>query len=375
MSSADIKDWITLHKIPGVGSISFLRLIKFFGSPRAVLNASLKDLLSVRGITPAICKSIVDYRNTIDIERELDAIKQHGCRIIKIEDEEYPANLRTIYDPPPIIYIKGNIIPGDSQSISIVGTRKASTYGRNVAENMSKELALRGFTIVSGMAHGIDTFAHIGSLDANGRTIAVTGNGLDVIYPASNEKLYERIINSGAVISEFPMGTEPKKENFPIRNRIISGWSLGTLVVEASNHSGSLITASYALEQGREVFAVPGPIFSETSKGVNNLIKQGAKLVESVDDIINELPSCVSNFYNNKHKYLEDDDKIMEKQLSEEEYRIWKVVEFTPIHIDDITRQTNLPINVVSAMLVILELKGLIQQQTGKMFVRKMSSQ
>lgn len=374
MSSDDIKDWITLHSIPGVGSISFLRLVKFFGSPRAVLDAGLKDLLSVRGITPAISKSIVDYRDTIDAERELDLIKQHGCRIIKIDDEEYPANLRTIYDPPPIIYIKGSIIPNDSQSISIVGARKASVYGKSVAENISKELVLKGFTIVSGMAHGIDASAHNAALDAGGRTIAVMGNGLDIIYPPNNEKLYEKIINSGAVISEFPMGTEPKKENFPIRNRIISGLSLGTLVVEASNHSGALITANYALEQGREVFAIPGPIFSEISKGTNNLIKQGAKLVESTDDILSELAFYTPNSYSNKCEYLKDDDKIMEKQLSEEEYKIWKVVDYTPIHIDDITRQTNLPTSVVSAMLVILELKGLVQQQTGKLFVKKISS-
>ncbi|MGQ9608517.1 MAG: DNA-processing protein DprA [bacterium] len=374
MSSDDIKDWITLHSIPGIGSISFLRLVKFFGSPRAVLDAGLKDLLNVRGITPAISKSIVDYRDTIDAERELDLIKQYGCRIIKIDDEEYPANLRTIYDPPPIIYIKGSIIPNDSQSISIVGARKASAYGKSVAENISKGLVLKGFTIVSGMAHGIDASAHNAALDAGGRTIAVMGNGLDIIYPPNNEKLYERIINSGAVISEFPMGTEPKKENFPIRNRIISGLSLGTLVVEASNHSGALITANYALEQGREVFAVPGPIFSETSKGTNSLIKQGAKLVESTDDILTELTFYIPNSYGNECEYLKDDDKIMEKQLSEEEYKIWKVVDYTPIHIDDITRQTNLPTSVVSAMLVILELKGLIQQQTGKLFVKKISS-
>lgn len=360
--------------IPGIGSISFLRLVKFFGSPKAVLNASLNDLLSVKGLTPAICKSIVDFRDKIDAERELNLIKQQGCRIIKIEDEEYPANLRTIYDPPPIIYVKGNIIPEDSISISIVGTRSASVYGKNVAENISRELARRGFTIVSGMAHGIDTFAHKGALDAGGRTIAVMGNGLNVIYPKGNERLYERIADSGAVISEFPMKTEPKKENFPIRNRIISGLSLGTLVVEASNHSGSLITASYALEQGKEIFAIPGPIFSETSRGTNDLIKQGAKLVESVDDIICELPINVSNSDNNKHEYLKDDNEIMENQLSEEEYKIWKVVDYTPIHIDDITRQTKLPTSVVSAMLVILELKGLVQQQTGKMFVKKMPS-
>ncbi len=366
MSSEDIKDWIKLHKIPGVGSISFLRLVKFFGSPSAVLNAELKELLNVRGITPAISKSIVDYRDTIDPERELDLIERNGCRVIKIEDEEYPAGLKAIYDPPPIIYIKGSLISDDYQSISIVGSRKASAYGKSVAENISKELALMGFTIISGMAHGIDTFAHNSALNAGGRTIAVTGNGLDIIYPPGNERLYERIINSGAVISEFPMGTEPKKENFPIRNRIISGLSLGTLVVEASVHSGALITASYALEQGKEVFAIPGPIFSETSKGTNNLIKQGAKLVESVDDILNELSLSIPD---NKREYLRDDDKIMETQLSEEEYKIWKAIDYTPIHIDDITRQTNLPTSVVSAMLVILELKGLIQQQAGKMFV------
>ena len=369
--------------IPGVGSLSFLRLIRFFGSPDAVLKASLRELSTIRGLTPAICQSIVDHRDCIDADRELDMINRHNCKVITIKDSAYPQNLKVIYDPPPILYIKGNLLPEDSQSISIVGTRTASAYGKQVAEKMGSELALKGFTIVSGMAYGIDTVSHNGALRAGGRTIAVMGNGLDIIYPSQNSGLFERIISSGAAISEFPMGTQPKKENFPIRNRIVSGMSLGTLIIEASKKSGSLITADYALEQGREVFAVPGSIFSDTSKGTHDLIKQGAKLAESVTDIIDELPSYINrpNAFSllakdntDKDTKAKEEEMLIELQLTEEEIAIWKVIGQYPIHIDEISRLSNLPTHKASAALVILELKGLICQSSGKMFTRKKAS-
>ena len=256
-------------------------------------------------------------------------------------------------------------------AVSVVGTRSASPYGKMVAEQISSHLAARGVTVISGMAYGIDTAAHKGCLDGGGRTIAVMGNGLSVVYPARNVKLMEKIIESGAIISEFPMGMKPLRNNFPRRNRVISGLSLGTLVVEAPKRSGALITAEFALDQGREVLAVPGQIFSEMSGGTHDLIKQGAKLVESVEDIIEELPSYMLQ------PVTEEDFKVeeerMEIQLSAEEKAIWKVVGYSQIHIDDISRQAGLPAYKVSAALVMLELKGLVQQSAGKMFTRKVS--
>ncbi len=367
----DVSDWIALNMIPGVGGATFRRLVRCFGSPGAALKASLKDLGQIRGLTPAVCQSIAEHRNSIPIQRELDMIQRHGCKIITIRDESYPANLKAIYDPPQVLYVKGDLLPADSLAVSIVGTRAASPYGKMVAEKLGSELAARGVTVVSGMAYGIDTAAHKSALSSGGRTIAVMGNGLDVVYPTRNASLLEQIINSGAAVSEFPMGMKPLKSNFPRRNRIISGLSLGTLIVEAPKQSGALITAEFALEQGREVFAVPGQIFSETSGGTHDLIKQGAKLVESVEDILDELPS------NSPQPLTKDDVETVEKQievqLSEAEKSIWEVVGSSPIHIDDISRQAALPPYKVSAALVMLELKGLVQQSAGKMFTKKAS--
>jgi len=371
MSVEDVSHWIALNMIPGVGGATFRRLVKFFGSPRAALNASLKDLNSIRGLTPAVCQSIVEHRDSILVERELDMIQRHGCKVITIQDESYPANLKAIYDPPQILYVKGDLLPTDSLAVSVVGTRSASSYGKMVAEQISNHLAARGVTVVSGMAYGIDAAAHKGALDAGGRTIAVMGNGLDIVYPARNVRLLEKIISSGAAISEFPMGTPPLKNNFPRRNRVISGLSLGTLVVEAPKRSGALITAYHALDQGREVFAVPGQILSEMSGGTHDLIKQGAKLVESVEDILDELPSYALQPFTEED--FEIEEERMELQLSTEEKAVWKAIGSSQIHIDDISRQSALPPYKVSAALVMLELKGLVQQSAGKMFTKKVS--
>ncbi|MFC1719184.1 DNA-processing protein DprA, partial [Candidatus Poribacteria bacterium] len=279
MSTEDVSDWIALNMIPGVGGATFRRLVDFFGSPGTALKASLNDLNRIRGLTPAVCQYIVDHRDKIPVERELEIVERRGCKIITIQNESYPSNLKAIYDPPQLLYVKGELLPEDALAVSVVGTRSATPYGKTVAEQFSNQMAARGVTVISGMAYGIDTAAHTGALDGGGRTIAVMGNGLDVVYPARNLKLMERIIDSGAAVSEFPMGMKPLRNNFPRRNRVISGMSLGTLIVEAPKRSGALITADYALDQGREVFAVPGQIFSEMSGGTHDLIKQGAKLV------------------------------------------------------------------------------------------------
>jgi DNA processing protein len=371
MLAEDVGHWIALNMIPGVGGATFRRLVKSFGSPGAALNASLKDLSRIRGLTPAVCQSIVEHRDSIPVERELDLIERHGCKVITIQDESYPANLKAIYDPPQVLYMKGDLLPTDSLAVSVVGTRTASSYGKMVAEQISNHLASRGITVVSGMAYGIDAAAHKGVLDAGGRTIAVMGNGLDIVYPARNVRLLEKIISSGAAISEFSMGTPPLKNNFPRRNRVISGLSLGTLVVEAPKRSGALITAYHALDQGREVLAVPGQISSEMSGGTHDLIKQGAKLVESVEDVLDELPSYALQPFTEED--FEIEEERMELQLSKEEKTVWKTIGSSQIHIDDISRQATLPPYKVSAALVMLELKGLVQQSAGKMFTRKVS--
>ena len=371
-SAEDTNDWIILNMIPGVGSSTFRRLVKFFGSPSVVLAASLKELAMVRGITPSVCQNIINHRDGIQIDHELDLVKRYNCKVITLDDENYPASLKAIYDPPPLLYVKGELLTNDSHSISVVGTRNATPYGMKVTEQLSGQLASRGIAIVSGMAHGIDTAAHNGALSTGGRTIAVIGNGLDIIYPADNSRLFEKIISSGAAISELPMGTKPHRGMFPRRNRLISGISLGTLIVEASKQSGAIITADFALEQGREVFAVPGQIFSEASKGTNELIKQGAKLVDSVEDILDELPSYA--FQPSTDEVIKNEDALIESQLSQEEGAIWKVINSSPVHIDDISKRSALPAFKVSSSLVMLELKGLIQQLSGKMFIRKMQS-
>jgi len=371
MSAEDVSDWIALNMIPGVGGATYRRLLNFFGSPGAALRASLRDLNRIRGLTPAVCQSIVDQRDKVSIDREMEMIQQRGCKIITIHDESYPPNLKAIYDPPQVLYVRGDLLPADSMAVSIVGTRSASPYGKMVAEQLSGHLAAKGITVISGMAYGIDTAAHKGCLNAGGRTIAVLGNGLSVVYPARNMKLMEEAIQSGALISEFPMGMRPLRNNFPRRNRVISGLSLGTMVVEAPKRSGALITADFALEQGREVFAVPGQIFSEMSGGTHDLIKQGAKLVESVEDIIEELPSYALQPVTEEEFKVEEER--MEIQLSTDEKAVWKFIGSSQIHIDDISRQAKLPSYKVSAALVMLELKGLVQQSAGKMFMKKVS--
>ena len=373
MPAENVSDWIALNMIPGVGGAHFRRLVDFFGLPGVALRASLKDLNRVKGLTPAVCQSIVDHRDKLPVERELEIVERRGCKIITIRDESYPTNLKAIYDPPQLLYVKGDLLPGDSLAVSIVGTRSATDYGRAMAEQISNQLAARGVTVISGMAYGIDTAAHTGALNGGGRTIAVMGNGLDVIYPARNLKLLEKIVDSGAAVSEFPMGMKPLRNNFPRRNRVVSGMSLGTLVVEAPKRSGALITAGYALNQNREVFAVPGRIDWEMSGGAHDLIKQGAKLVESVEDILDELPERAIEPFTKED--IEIAEEKMELQLSDDEKTIWKAVSSSPIHIDDISRQSGLPSYKVSASLVMLELKGLVQQSAGKMFTKKMSMQ
>ncbi|RMF83499.1 MAG: DNA-protecting protein DprA, partial [Nitrospinota bacterium] len=268
--------WIGLNLLPRVGRITYQKLLTHFGSPREVLHASKQELLRVKGIGEKMAEEITSFPLEAALKRELANIERYGVQILTLSDPDYPPLLKTIYDPPPVLYVQGNLCLQDQYAIALVGSRTPTSYGRLVAERLAQDLARRQITVVSGLARGIDGCAHRGALKGGGRTIAVAGCGLDIVYPPEHRRLKEQIIKQGACLSEFPLGTQPERMNFPLRNRIISGLSLGTVVVEAGERSGSLITAEWALEQGREVFAVPGNITSAASRGTHKLIKAGA---------------------------------------------------------------------------------------------------
>ena len=358
----DLYYWIALRFVFGIGNINYKNLIKYFGSPEKALQATAGELEQVEGITCRAIESIRKYQPGKEIEHEIDLIDKKSISIITLNDPAYPENLKNIYDPPPFIYVKGRIVKNDDTAIAVVGSRSASEYGISATERISRELARSGFTIVSGMARGIDSTAHYGALAVNGRTIAVLGSGIDVVYPPENRNLYESIAEHGAVVSEFPIGTEPNAYNFPARNRIISGLSLGVLVVEASLKSGSLITARLALEQGRDVFAVPGNVHSYKSKGTHRLLKEGAKLVESAQDIRDEIR------VNASEAALEETQPDAAVDLNPESRSVYQLLQEAPVQIDEIIAHTGFASSQVSAILLDLELNGLIRQLPGKRF-------
>jgi DNA processing protein len=357
--------WIALRLIFGIGNVIYKNLIEHFGSPENIFHADTDKLRKVEGITTRAVDSIRNFKPTTEIDRELDLIKSKGINIITLNSPHYPENLKNIYDPPPFLYVKGETKKQDSNAIAVVGSRNPSEYGNMVTEEISRDLASGGITIVSGMARGIDSCAHYGALACGGRTIAVLGSGIDVVYPWENRKLYNAIVSRGAVVSEYPMGTEPHRYNFPARNRIISGLSLGVLVAEASPKSGALITARLALDQGRDVFAVPGNVYSFKTKGTHNLLRSGAKLVESARDIIEEL-----NFKADAYKQTEEKDSEKTMDLSPELQKIYKLIQKEPVHIDELILQSELPSGRISSKLLELELSGFIKQLPGKRFVR-----
>ncbi len=362
----EYKDWIRLSLVPGIGRDRFFHLVRFFGSPRKVFEASQDELIGIEGIGKWSAEKILKFDSEERLQEEIKKIKKYKVNIQLFNSDLYPQNLKSIYNPPILLYVRGNFFPLDNFSIAIVGTRKASSYGKAVAETLAQQLAKRNITVVSGLAKGIDSYAHLGALKENGRTIAVLGCGVDICYPASNKELMERIVENGAVISEYPMGTPPEAGNFPLRNRIISGISLGVVIVEAGPRSGALITANFALEQGREVFAVPGNIFSSKTKGTHSLIKQGAKLVESVDDILTEI-EYLKDFINKIQKTNIYKDK---QELNKEEKVLYDLISLGPIHIDKVRNQIKIPFSKLYSLLVTLELKGKIKQQPGKIYYK-----
>jgi DNA processing protein len=368
--------YIALNMIDGVGPVRLRALRDQFGTPEAILSAPKQELMRVDGVGEDVARNIAGWREQIDLDAELQRIEKGNVRVVTCDDPEYPKNLREIYDPPLVLYVKGTLKEGEALAIGVVGSRRTTLYGQDMARKLAFQLARLGVTVVSGLARGIDTAVHNGALQAKGRTVAVIGCGIDVVYPAENKKLADEIAEKGgAVVTEFPFGVKPDKQNFPMRNRIISGWSMGVVVVEANVKSGALITAGQAAEQGRQVFAVPGRADSILSRGTNKLIKDGAKLTEDVEDILSEfeylLPKqsvetaatdAAGRGAKPVLKFSEIEEKVI-AQMSREE-----------TGIDDIIRSSGLTSAAVSATLLGLEMKRVVRQLPGKLYVRNLST-
>lgn len=353
------KYWVGFNLVTGVGPVTFRRLLECFGSAEAAWHADWRALAAA-GMERKSLEALAQARRQGRMEAEWARLQSLGIEVVTWEDAAYPRHLRHIYDPPPVLYVKGAFAPDDEWAVAVVGTRRATVYGREATERIVGELAASRVTIVSGLARGIDSQAHRAALAAGGRTIAVLGSGLDILYPPENAKLAEAIVERGAVVSEFPLGTPPEPGNFPYRNRVISGLSLGVLVVEAPEGSGALRTAYHALEQGRDVFAVPGNIFSRASLGTNKLIQEGAKLVLSTQDILEELNLTMVP------QQLEMRELLPE---NEAEAVLLRLLSSEPMHIDELGRSSGLPIAQVSSTLAMLELKGQVRQVGGMHFV------
>jgi DNA processing protein len=355
--------WFELKKVSGIGNLLYKRLIDTFKSPEHVFGASAAELTRVDGITSSLAEIILSRPFSDKTRHYIDRVREKGFGIVTMTDHDYPHLLREIPDPPPYLYFFGKLTPGIG-NIAVVGSRNATAYGLAATQKLCRELASRHIAVVSGMARGIDTAAHLGAIAEKGETIAVLGSSLDRVYPRENTKLFHRIAENGAVITEFDLETDPEPHHFPLRNRIISGMSLGTVVVEAAKKSGSLITARLSAEQNREVFAVPGSIDSGKSEGTHALIKQGAKLVQNIDDILDEFSYLFRN------DVISDKPKKSEKthKFSDEEYSVIRAIGPYPLHIDDIIRKTALSPGRLSSILLQLELSGVIRQTPGKFF-------
>jgi len=377
-NSPDIEKWLRLIRADNVGPVTFAKMIKHFGSPDGALGASVSELAKIDGIGHKTAEQIARSRDKLDAAGEVELAEKLGIWIINLDDERYPPLLKNIYDPPPVLYVKGSLSSSDNLAIAIVGTRRCSLYGQEQSSRLAHLLGSAGFTICSGMARGIDTAAHQGALSVGGRTIAVQGCGLAKIFPPENKKLFELISQSGACVSELPLRYEPLSENFPPRNRIIAGLSLGTIVIEAGLRSGAMITARAALEYNREVMAVPGKIDSPLSKGPHQLLKDGAKLVESVEDVMEALGYIGEQLEDYASaaaaKAMEKIDAplfgISRLRFDGDEKAIYDYLGKEPFHIEQIIAGTKLTVGSINAGLVSLQLKGLIKQLPGSFFLR-----
>lgn len=365
MDTQELKYWVAFNRIPRIGRARFKLMEAHFGSLGRAWHAGIGELQRA-GLDLRTAQWIAARRPDVDPDAEVRLLQQAGIKAITWQDTDYPPRLKEIYDLPPVLYVRGELLPEDERAIAVVGTRKATAYGREAAHRLSYDLAQAGVTIVSGLARGIDAIAHRAALEAGKRTIAVLGSGVDVIYPHEHARLAEEIARNGALVSEHPLGTRPDAQNFPRRNRIMSGMTLGTLVVEASEDSGAIITADHALEQDREVFAVPGNIFSPSSSGTNRLIRESrAKLVCTLKDILEELNLSAVD-------YQMEFAALFPRDESEAE--VLRYVTYDPIHIDEVVRSSGLAISVVSSALAMMELKGMVKQVGGMHYVRLQES-
>lgn len=349
------KYWIGFNLVRGIGSVRFQQIRTFFGDLSTAWQAP-PEAFQQAGLPERARVNFLKLRQEIDLDQVLDSILEKNVTVLTLLDHDYPDLLREINQAPPVIYLKGALTPTDAFSVAVVGTRKVSEYGQQVTRDTCTYLAARGLTIVSGLARGVDALAHQHALKAGGRTIAVLGSGVDVIYPPEHRKLASAIIENGALISDYPLGTQPEGVNFPPRNRIISGLSLATVVIEAGDRSGALITADFALEQGREVFAVPGNVLSPVSRGTNRLIQNGAYAMISPQDIFDVLNLDQIDAKKDARQLLPTDDI---------EARILQAIDYQPKHIDEICNETDLAIEKVSAALTLMELKGMLQHVGG----------
>jgi DNA processing protein len=364
--------WLALGLTPGLGPRMAGKLLQEFGSPEAIFNAPLSALESKR-LPAAVAQAIHTRQSLSAASKELAQVQAVGCHLVTWDEPHYPQRLREIYDPPPLLYIRGNVELLSRHTISVVGSRRPTPYGNQMAQRLAKDLADCGLVIASGLARGIDSCAHKGALSSDtGATIGVLGCGIDVVYPKENKKIFEEITRRGAIITEFPMGTFPAPQNFPIRNRIIAGMSLGVLVVEGAQYSGSLITARLAMEFGREVYGVPGNATQPSSFGPNQLIKQGAKLVTSWEDVIEELPTPVrSQLLPVEAANSEERARLVHESLAPAERTLYDLLtEDESRHIDDMVELSGLTSSEVLAALFDLELKGVVRQLPGKQFLK-----
>ncbi len=357
---SNLESWIALSMVPEIGPVTFRKLLSLYGEPSSIFEALLPELAAIDGIGERRAQNIKNFSGWKAVEKQVKLLNHSKASVITFNNPEYPALLRQTEGAPAVLYVKGTITEEDKFAIAVVGSRKSTPYGKLVAEKLSSELSESGFTIVSGMARGIDTIAHVSSISSGGRTIAVLGSGIDKSYPPENKGVMERIADSGYVVSEFPCGTEPNKENFPRRNRLISGLSLGVIVVEATEESGALITARSALEQNREVFAVPGNITSPNSAGANELIRKGAKLVRKADDIIEELAPMLKGYVRTR--------EAVAIEMTDDEKRLCDILTGEPMHIDSVSRGLSLSPAQALTILLNLELKGVVRQTDGKRF-------
>ena len=353
---------IALNLLPKLGPVRVRQLRDVFGEPAAILRANRSDFERVPGLPRSVTDALSNWENEVDLSEELRLIRESNAQVLTAEDSLYPRLLAEIHDPPLVLYVRGQLQTADQHAIGVVGSRRTTHYGLDSAKKLSYQIAYSGLTVVSGLARGIDTAAHQGALAAKGRTIAVLGTGLLHLYPAENRALAEKIIESGALVSEFPMSTTPDKQTFPMRNRIISGWGFGLLVVEAGSNSGALISANQALDQGRTIYAVPGQIDRPTSLGTNRLIQQGAKLVISVDDILEDLQTIFPRTPELKPS--------RPPELEGDALTVYTAIGSDETGIDVIINRSGLAAGTVNGILLQLELKRLVKQLPGKLFVR-----